>query len=454
MGDHRKRTGRRSIDTPDYSNNASDAGISSLSGSGLRGGTNATRKQGKKPQRASMEVRLPSQSTARDEWHLGATDKTGTNARHSDELARKGDMDDRTIVLRAYSERRGRRHSFRLEEGAPLSGYEPSSARSGLAAPAPAPVFDHGRSLRQRLAIQIVGHDRVVIDLSHRWDTLDTESGARTKLIHGLLVAGSDKQIRIDLSNHRVADLRGWAAVRCQRGWVEEDRSHVVADKEAPAVVKALRAEIMRAIREQQEMPVFELTCHDQSLSAVVIPLVKRLGQVATLVSGLRVLDLNRYSRSAEVGGAITPGDARAEKLIAVFVSALAHIIIGSRSMRALGLRMNGIGPQDLVAIATAAGHSTSLNRLDLSCNPLCERFGEEPPVLEGMLALKRALAVNTTLTELDLSFCNIDEDAADLLAQALELNKTLKRVVLSGNPISRDHSVFNDKRVDFKRAN
>ncbi len=227
-----------------------------------------------------------------------------------------------------------------------------------------------------------------------------------------------------------------------------------MADKEAPAVVKALRAEIMRAIREQQEMPVFELICRDQTLSAVVLPLVKRLGQVAALVSGLRVLDLNRYSRSAEVGGAITPGDARAEKLIAVFVSALARILAGSRSLKALGLRMNGIGPQDLVTIATAAVHSTSLSQLDLSCNPLCERFGKESPVLDGMLALKQALANTTTLTELDLSFCNIDEDAADLLAQALESNKTLKRVVLSGNPISREHPVFTDRRIEFKRAN
>ncbi len=226
-----------------------------------------------------------------------------------------------------------------------------------------------------------------------------------------------------------------------------------MADKEAPAVVKALRAEIMRAIREQQEMPVFELICRDQSLSAVVLPLVKRLGRVATLVSGLRVLDFNRYSRSAEVGGAVTPGDARAEKSIALFVAAVARILAVNRSLQTLGLRMNGIGPYDLVAIATAAGRNSSLTRLDLSCNPLCEGFGEASPVLDGMQALKQALVANTTLTELDLSFCGIDEDAAALLAQALKSNKTLKRVVLSGNPIGRDHPVCRDKRIEFKRA-
>ena len=448
MGDSHKRTGRRSMDYPVQTKEAGDAGDSVMSGSRRGNGSGEARMQDKKPQRASMQVRLPSQATTRDEWSIVST---GACARHSDELARKGDMEDRTIVLRAYSERRGHRNSFRLEEGIPAFGYEPSSARGRPAAAAP--VFDHARSLRQRLAVQIVGHDKVVVDLSHRWDTLDTESSARTKLIHGLLVAGNDKLIRIDLSNHRLADLNGWAEVRGQRGWAEEDRSHAVADKEAPAVVKALKAETMRAIREQREMPAFELTCRDQSLSAVVFPLVKRLAKVAALVSGLRLLDLNRYSRSAEVGGAVTPGDARAEKLNALFTAALARIVSGNRSLQSLGLRMNGIGPQGLAAIATAAKRNTSLSKLDLSCNPLCERFGEEPPVLDGMLALKRALAANTTLTEIDLSFCGIDEEAADLLAQALKSNHSLKRVVLSGNPIGRDHPIFTDRRVVFRRA-
>lgn len=451
MGDHHKRTVRRSMDYPVFTedaNDRSDAGRSRLSGSRRASGRGEVRTQDPKPRRASMQVRLPSQSTTREEWRLVSA---GAAARYSDELARKEDAEDRTVVLRAYSERRGHRHSFRLEEGIPAFGHEPSSVRSRSAAAAP--VFDHGRSLRQRLAIQIGGHDKVAVDLSHRWDTLDTEPGARTKLIHGLLVAGNDKLIRIDLSNHRVADLRGWGQVRSQRGWSEEDRRQAVADREAPAVVKALKAETMRAIREQREMPAFELSCRDQPLSSVVFPLVKRLAKVAALVSGLRTLDLNRYSRSAEVGGAVTPGDTRAEKLNTLFIAALARIVSGNRSLKSLGLRMNGIGPQGLVAIATAARRNLSLNRLDLSCNPLCERFGEELPVLEGMLALKRMLSTNTTITELDLSFCGIDEEGADLLAQALQTNKSLRRVVLSGNPIGRDHPVFTDRRVLFKRA-
>ncbi len=441
MGDSQMRRASRSPDHSGHTTNTPDsngAGEARVQGS----------QQGKRPQRASMQVRLPSQSATRDEWRSVSMAPAG---RHSDELARKGDGEDRTVVLRAYSERRGHRNSFRLEEGVPAFGYESSSARSKSAAEMP--VFDHGRSLRQQLAVRIGGHEKVVIDLSHRWDTLDTAAGARTKLIHGLLVAGNDKLIRIDLSNHRAADLHGWAEMRGQRGWSEEDRRHVVADKEAPAIVRGLKAETMRAIREQREMPAFELTCRDQPLSAVVFPLVKRLAKVAALVSGLRVLDLNRYSRSAEVGGAVVPGDARAEKLNSLFVDALARLLSGNRTLQALGLRMNGIGPQGLLAIATSLRRNTSLTRLDLSCNPLCERFGEALPVLDGMLALKRALTANTALAELDLSFCGMDEEAADLLAQALQSNKTLRRVVLSGNPIGRDHPVFADRRVVFKRA-
>ena len=66
--------------------------------------------------------------------------------------------------------------------------------------------------------------------------------------------------------------------------------------------------------------------------------------------------------------------------------------------LQTLGLRMNGIGPYDLVAIATAVGRNASLNKLDLSCNPLCERFGEASTVLDGMQALMQALGTRFTI--------------------------------------------------------
>lgn len=225
MSDSHKRTVRRSSNSPATTKDANEGkGVdiprTSSASRGNHAGTARTQanQQEKKPNRASMEVRLPSQAV-QDEWNLPSTSAV-TVARHSDEQARKGEGEERTVVLRAYSERpghrRGHRRSFRLEAGAPTAGHAPSSARSVSAAGAT--VFDRGSLLRQQLAVQIVGHDKVIVDLSHRWDTLDSEAGARSKLIHGLLVAGNHKLIRIDLSNHRVADLCGWADVRQRRG--------------------------------------------------------------------------------------------------------------------------------------------------------------------------------------------------------------------------------------------
>ena len=81
MGDSQKRTVRRSLEYSGYTTDAPDANAAGEAG--MQGNP-----QGRKPQRASMQVRLPSQSTTRDEWRAVSIAPAG---RHSDELVRKGE---------------------------------------------------------------------------------------------------------------------------------------------------------------------------------------------------------------------------------------------------------------------------------------------------------------------------------------------------------------------------
>ena len=58
--------------------------------------------------------------------------------------------------------------------------------------------------------------------------------------------------------------------------------------------------------------------------------------------------------------------------------------------------------------------------------------------VYTSMIALASALQQNTTLQQLRLSVCNIDDASADLLATTLKTNTSLEQIFLDGNRLSK----------------
>lgn len=307
--------------------------------------------------------------------------------------------------------------------------------------------FSSGKRLRQQLGAAISERKKAYIDLSQRWDNLGSAEGARTAPVRGLLDAGSEKKITLDLSNYRPGDLREGARIRNEEIAEHKVWRKAFRDIEVGLLVDTLTEEIARISEHPAEMPELKLICHDQPLSTAIYPLLKSLALHAQSLPRLRKLDLNRYSRSEEVCEARLPTDKLHSSSYDKFVDRIAQLILASSSLQDLGLRMNGVHSYALATMAHALSANRTLEKLDLSRNPLCSQPDTKPSHL-GIRALARTLRGDCSVTELDLSFCGIDERGAVLLANALAQNETLQRLNLGGNPILSDHPIFKDQRV------
>lgn len=354
------------------------------------------------------------------------------------------------LVVRTYSVREGRKATYRVHSTTSISASalddsDAAAMERGLSVP---DVMRHRapdrKSLRVQVAKLVGAYSEVCVDLSYNWTDIDQTSGARTALATGLLSGGRSKKLSIDLSNRRIADLREGAEMRYRQGLGAKEWRKAIIDTEAVALAEALCKEIARVRREQVQMPEFGLVCHDQPLAGVVYPLVKALAAASPALNGLTRLDLNRYSRSAEVLEA-RPDSADAAEATERYVIRLAMLLGTTRSLRELGLRMNGLGALDLATLMVA-GNAT-LTRLDLSCNPVCVRPDQQRS-LKGLRELVRHLRKDDRLVELDLSFCGLDAAAADLLLKGLQGHRKLDKVNLTGNAIPTGHPIFRDARV------
>lgn len=357
------------------------------------------------------------------------------------------------LVVRTYSVREGRKATYRVHSTTSVSpsaldDSDSPSLERGLSVQ---DVTRHRAADRKSLRVQVAklvgAYPEVCVDLSYNWTDIDQTSGARTALAPGLLAGGRNKKLSIDLSNRRVADLRQGAEVRYRQGLGLKEWRKAIVDSEAAALAEALCKEFARVSREQTQMPEFGLVCHDQPLATVVFPLVKALANSATTLTGLTRLDLNRYSRSAEVGEA-RPGTADGDAAMERYVVRLGVLLASTRSLRELCLRMNGLTAIDLATLMMAG--NVNLRRLDLSCNPVCRR-PDGARSMKGLRELVRHLRKNEKLTEIDLSFCGLDADAANLLLKGLSGHQGLDSVNLAGNAIPQDHPIFADPRVQAR---
>ena len=96
------------------------------------------------------------------------------------------------------------------------------------------------------------------------------------------------------------------------------------------------------------------------------------------------------------------------------------------------------ISIEGAVELAAALCKNTTLDCLNLSCNPIGEH-------VEGATAVAKMLVENKTLTTLDLRDCHISSEGAVELAAALCKNSTLKNLDQSHNPIGVEGASMSD---------
>lgn len=351
------------------------------------------------------------------------------------------------LVVRTQSVSRGRRKSYQM-----MSITTTGELIDPLVTPpgnfAGQSEVSSGKRLRKQLGAAISEKTKIYVDLSQRWDNLDSALGARTVPVRGLLDAGAEKKITIDLSNYRPAALREGAIARIEKRLNYKDWRKASKDVEVGLLVETLIVELERSSAKPGQMPELELVCRDQPLFAAVYPLVKCLAVNAESLWRLKRLDLSRYSRSEEVCEANLPTNEVRIEAYDKFIDRLAQLLEDSPSLRELGLRMNGVDSFALAEIADALVGNKVLERLDLSANPLCMEASEARPSRLGIRVLAEALRKRSSLKSLDLSFCGLKKTAADILVQALAHNESLEQINLGGNPIPPLHPIFKNQRV------
>ena len=352
-----------------------------------------------------------------------------------------------TVIVRTESVKRGRRLSYEMKS-VTVNGEVVSALSTSPEEFSSHGEVSSGKQLRKQLSGAISERRKFYVDLSQRWDNLNTKIDGRTKLIPGLLEAGGGKSITIDLSNYRPAALRQGAETRIEQTMKYKDWRQAFKDVDVGLLVESLVAELERASVNPGQMPELDLVCRDQPLFAAVYPLVKCLARNAESLMRLNRLDLNRYSRSEEVCEASPPFDSARVKAFDKFIDHLAQLLEDSPSISELGLRMNGVDSFALAVIADALPGNKVLQKLDLSGNPLCTETSEARPSRLGIRVLAKVLRRPCALKNLDLSFCGLDGRAADILMHAIAQNKNLEQINLGGNPIPPNHEIFGNQRV------
>jgi Leucine Rich repeat len=81
-------------------------------------------------------------------------------------------------------------------------------------------------------------------------------------------------------------------------------------------------------------------------------------------------------------------------------------------------------------------------SQLDLSSNELCglDRRGRGTYTAEGITAIANALRVNGVLTKVSLAKNQLGEEGTKAICEALEQNKTLKELDISGGKFGKSN--------------
>ncbi|RQP21397.1 leucine-rich repeat domain-containing protein [Piscinibacter terrae] len=140
----------------------------------------------------------------------------------------------------------------------------------------------------------------------------------------------------------------------------------------------------------------------------------------------------------------------------------IAQALDDNNTLQTLELASNGIGPQGAKALFSAASRHASLQRLNLGHAPSTKVLGASANQLldDGARHAAGLLAGNATLRELDLSRNGITDHGMDIMAQAMESNTGLTRLVIDRplpeaitTQLARNRSVHGSLPVQEDRA-
>ena len=111
---------------------------------------------------------------------------------------------------------------------------------------------------------------------------------------------------------------------------------------------------------------------------------------------------------------------------------ALSHMLKTNKTLNKLTLSNNSINGRGVRYLSEGISSSSAISKLYLSHNPIQD--GED-----GLSHLCQALTTNTSLVELNLSYCilTITEENGQALSHMLKTNKTLNILTLSNNSIN-----------------
>ena len=111
---------------------------------------------------------------------------------------------------------------------------------------------------------------------------------------------------------------------------------------------------------------------------------------------------------------------------------ALSHMLKTNKTLNILTLSSNFINGRGIRYLSEGISSSSAISKLDLSANPIQD--GED-----GLFHLCQALTTNTSLVELNMTYCRltITGENGQALSHMLKTNKTLNILTLSSNSIN-----------------
>ncbi|GAA6008783.1 hypothetical protein JCM10207_001723 [Rhodosporidiobolus poonsookiae] len=111
-------------------------------------------------------------------------------------------------------------------------------------------------------------------------------------------------------------------------------------------------------------------------------------------------------------------------------VSYIAQVLKRNRTLKVLNLSENKVDIAGLTTLTEALKYNTTLETLDLSFNPCCG------PAIDGILALRSAMMVSSSLKRIFLNATQLNSDGAIALAEFLPESRSLLHLDLTDNAI------------------